>query len=63
MFFTTFLLIPCTSKIPAFYCGEMEISVAEEKHNSRDGAWEGEGDSKLREESTLGKRNVPLKMF
>lgn len=38
----TFLLIPCTSKIPAFYCSEMEISVAEEKHNSRDGAWGGE---------------------
>lgn len=42
MYHCNLLTIPGTSKIPAFYSREMEISVAEGKHSSRDGARGGE---------------------
>lgn len=56
-------MIPCTSKIPAFYCREMEISVAEGKHSSRDGACEGEKEVENRGRERTGERGHTPRMF
>lgn len=63
MYHCNLLMIPCTSKIPAFYCREMEISVAEGKHSSRDGACEGEKEVENRGREHTGERGHTPRMF
>lgn len=53
MFCHNLLIDSLYQQNPCVYCGEMEISIAEEKPHCRDGARGGE-------QSTMGKGNVPL---
>lgn len=49
-------MIPCTSKIPEFYCRETEISIAKGKHSFQ-GWW------KIEEEIISRKGDIPLECF